>query len=269
MQCENGPAATRTILGWVISGPVTSQAEGQDSTNLITHVLRVRQTSGRRDDGKQLERRLRCFWDLDSLGILDKEEDVYDQFHQMVEFSDGRYSVCLPWKDPLMSLPTKYELCLKRLRSLVKRLRENPILFGQYNQVIRDQVDQGIVEVVPQPEELDGDQVHYLPHHAEIKHSSTTTKVRVVYDASAKIATGSSLNDALLIGPKFNQRILDILLRFRLFPTALVANLEKAFLMVGVNRQDQDVLRFFYGYKTGPRNHLKFKFSDSLEWYLV
>lgn len=157
----------------------------------------------------------------------------------MIDFRDGRYAVSLPWKDPLTSLQNNHELSLKRLCSQVQRLRQDQVLFGQYNQVIRDQ---GIVEVIPRPDKAEGDRVHYLPHHTVIKRDSTTTKVRVVYDASAKEGTGSSINDSLLVGPKFNQHILDILSRFRLFKTALVADIEKVFLMLGIDEKDQDVL---------------------------
>lgn len=79
-----------------------------------------------------------------------------------------------------------------------------------------------------------------------MKHSKDTTKVRVVYDASARSGTGISLNDALLVGPKFHQRIIDILLRFRCYQTALVADIEKAFLMTGIDEGDKDVLRFLW-----------------------
>lgn len=161
----------------------------------------------------------------------------------MVKFEDGRYIVSLPWKEPLINLPSNYELSLKRLYSLVRRLRQNDSLFEQYNQVICEQMEKGIVVEVPHPEECEGNRVHY---HAVVKHTSTTTKVRIVYDASAKSGNSMSLNDSLLVGPKFNQRILDILLRFRVFKTALVADIEKAFLMVGVDRRDQDVLRFLW-----------------------
>lgn len=67
-----------------------------------------------------------------------------------------------------------------------------------------------------------------------------------MYDASAKTGSGPSLNESLLVGPKFNQLILDVLLRFRTFRIPLVADIEKAFLMIAVNPKDQDVLRFLW-----------------------
>ena len=53
--------------------------------------------------------------------------------------------------------------------------------------------------------------------------------MRVVYDASAKVEGKVSLNDSLLTGPKFDQKILDILLRFRSYRIALMADIEKPF----------------------------------------
>ena len=76
-------------------------------------------------------------------------------------------------------------------------------------------------------------------------HDKETMKVRVVYDASAR-SEGPSLNDCLHAGPKFDQKILDILLRFRVHHVMITADIEKAFLMVSVARKDCDVLRFLW-----------------------
>lgn len=54
----------------------------------------------------------------------------------------------------------------------------------------------------------------YKPHHCVIKQDSTTTKLRVVFDASSKTTSGVSLNDALMIGPVLQQESTSILLRF-------------------------------------------------------
>ena len=55
------------------------------------------------------------------------------------------------------------------------------------------------------------------------------TKLRILYDASARGTNSLSLNDCLFFGPKFDQQILDILLRFRTYKIALIADIEKAF----------------------------------------
>lgn len=77
-----------------------------------------------------------------------------------------------------------------------------------------------------------------------IRRDKDNTKIRVVYNASAK-SEGPSLNQCLYTGPKFQQRILDYL-RFCVYPVAVVADIEKAFLMVQVVEEDRDVLRFLW-----------------------
>ena len=102
-----------------------------------------------------------------------------------------------------------------------------------------------MIEAAP-PKEEPSQTTHYLPHHAVVRRDKSTTKVRVVYDASARSANGPSLNDCLLKGPKFNQLIFDLLIQFRSYKIALTADLEKAFLMVSVDEADRDVLRFVW-----------------------
>ena len=69
----------------------------------------------------------------------------------------------------------------------------------------------------------------------------TDNKAQNRFDASAK-TSGPSLNECLYKGPSFKQRIADILLRFWLFPISLVTDIEKAFLMISVAKEDKDVL---------------------------
>ena len=116
----------------------------------------------------------------------------------------------------------------------------DPAILHEYDSTIKSQLEHGIVE----PSE-DLGQVHYHPHHAVVRRDKETTKVRVVYDASAH-SDGPSLNDCLHAGPKLNQKILDILLRFRVHRVAVIADIEKAFLMVSMAGKDRDVLRFLW-----------------------
>ena len=105
-----------------------------------------------------------------------------------------------------------YELALRRLNGLLKCLRQNPEILSQYDSVIKEQLHKGIIESVSNSA-LITHPVHYLPHRAIIREDKKTTKLRIVYDASAK-TTGPSLNDCLYTGPKFGQNIMDIIIRF-------------------------------------------------------
>ena len=88
-------------------------------------------------------------------------------------------------------------------------------------------------------------QIHYLPHHCVVREDKSTTKLRIVYNASAR-ENGPALNDCLHTGPPLTPDILDILIRFRVQPIALVADIEKTFLMIAVKKEDRDVLRFLW-----------------------
>lgn len=86
----------------------------------------------------------------------------------------------------------------------------------------------------------------YLPHHAVVKDSSSTTKVRVVFDASCKSSDGTSLNDHLMTGPKLQTDIRDILFSWRQFPIPLIADIEKMYRMFGVNQIHHDYQRIVW-----------------------
>ena len=169
---------------------------------------------------------------------------MYDAFSQHIKFKDGRYEVSLPWKQPRPDLPNNYHTSVRRLSGLLKRLGHDTEMFQEYDKVIREQIQQDIVEVVPSGD-LDVDGVYYLPHHAVIRGDKSTTCLRIVFDASVK-ADGNSLNDCLHAGSKFDQKIFAILLRFRVHRVAITSDIEKAFLVISVVEEDQDYLRFLW-----------------------
>ena len=209
----------------------------------VTHVLCSESHSSPEPDA--LQEQLQAFWELESLGIQQEEKTIFDEFMGTVKFENRRYTVSLPWKEFRDPLPDNYSLSLSRLQGLLRRLKQDPPILKKYHRIIQEQLETGIVEEVSE-EEPTVKAVHYLPHHAVVRRDKSTTKVRIVYDASAKVAGSPSLNDCLLKGPKFNQLIFDILVRFRAYKFALTADLEKAFLMVSVEEADRNVLRFIW-----------------------
>ena len=74
---------------------------------------------------KDLDKRLRSFWDIESLGITDTKDTVLEQFSSIVTLRDGCYEVSLPWKDPCSSITDNLQLSQGRLCILLKRLRQN------------------------------------------------------------------------------------------------------------------------------------------------
>ncbi|CAB4019970.1 PREDICTED: uncharacterized protein LOC107346460 [Paramuricea clavata] len=242
---ESGPTAMNTKLGWVLSGPIErSTVSHQPVTNLAcTHVLKC--AANPLKDGVGLENEIKKFWELEVLGIQPEEATVYEDFTNTISRKDGRYEVQLPWKHSHPVLPDNYKASLQRFHSLYNRLKQTPRILEEYGNVIKDQLQKGIVERVNESEACEIGKVHYLPHHAVIRRDKETTRLRVVYDASSK-SNGISLNSCLYTGPSLSQNILDILIRFRSFKVAMISDIEKAFLMVSIAEVDRNVLRFLW-----------------------
>ena len=231
------PVAVETELGWVLSGPLRMQEAGCASVSQVNFVAQ-------RSDIESLERNVQKLWSFEALGINERDK-VHEEFLDSIKFTGNRYSVKLPWKEGHERLPDNYANSLGRMKSQLKRLKREPELLKEYDAIIKEQVELGIVEPVAELEKAN--KVHYLSHQAVIRKDAVTTKVRIVYDASSKESKmGTSLNDCLHVGPSLNPLLYSILLRFRENRIALVGDIEKAFLNVEVDEADRDCLRFLW-----------------------
>ncbi|XP_030763227.1 uncharacterized protein LOC115887855 [Sitophilus oryzae] len=94
-----------------------------------------------------------------------------------------------------------------------------------------------------------------MPHHCVVKNSSTTTKLRVVFDVSAKTSSEVSLNDVLKIGPTIQDDLLSIILRFRTHNYVITSDIEKMYRMVNVTESDKDLQRIVW--RSSPDEELK------------
>ena len=151
---------------------------------------------------------------------------MHETLFDNIRFNGTRYSVQLSWKESHGELPTTSQA---RLKSLLRKLRKEPEILREYNSVIKDQLQAGIMERVYELEQAEN--VHYLPHQAVIRKEAETTNLRVVFDASSKEGKkGTSLNDCSPLTPL----LYDILVRFRENRIGLVADIEKAFLNLQV-----------------------------------
>ena len=110
---------------------------------------------------------------------------------------DSRYYVAWPSKGENCKLPKNYELNVEGPKSLQKQIKDDSELLQKYDEVIKDQLEKNtIVFVDEQNEQSD------KPHHAIIKPENNTTKLLLVYDASAKTKKSNpSLNECLHRGP--------------------------------------------------------------------
>ena len=172
---------------------------------------------------------------------------VVDKFNQSISYNSdsGRYKVPLMWRDDHSVLQDNYDKVSSQFHSLEKRLDKNPTLKTRYNAALTEMEEMGFVVEVKERSDS-RDKVHYLPHHPHVRETSSTTKIRPVFNASCKGPNGVSLNDCLESGPNLNPNIVDVLLRFRRWKYAVTADVSKAFLQIELADSDQDVHRFLW-----------------------
>ncbi len=142
-------------------------------------------------------------------------------FNETHVHSDSRYKVTLPRMSNAPLLGNSRVHAIQRFYSNERSISRR----GQweaFQSVIQEYLDMGHAEPVPTTSPpLPAGSTYYLPMHSVVKETSSTTKLRVVFDASAKTTSGASLNDCLMVGPTLFPNITDILLRFRIYSIAL------------------------------------------------
>ncbi len=150
---------------------------------------------------------------------------------------DGRYQVRLPRKN------TNYELG-NSLRQATQRYQSNKCSLSKWSEfaeAVREYVNLGNAELVPELDLLKPDCItFYLPMHGVSKSSSTTTKLRVVFDASARTTSGHSLNDLLLTSPSTYPLLVNILLHFHLAKIGVSADISKMFREISLHPDERD-----------------------------
>ena len=224
------PIAELTKLGWVIMSP------GHEAD--LSNMFFAKSSSA------DLER----LCSLDILGLKGEEytEPVHTEFRDQLERSgEGWYQTGLIWKPNIPDLPDNEKGSRARLHKLIQRLERQPDLYDKYEEILTDQINQGIIEKVA--ESHHSPREFYLPHRAVVRDSAESTKVRIVFDASARANdTSPSLNDCLETGPPLQNQIWEVLTRNRMQPITLTGDLKQAFLQIRIREQDRDVLRFHW-----------------------
>ncbi|XP_012285782.1 uncharacterized protein LOC105702648 [Orussus abietinus] len=83
--------------------------------------------------------------------------------------------------------------------------------------------------------------IHFLPHHAVMKESSSTTKLRVVFDGSCKTTSNHSLNDILMTDSTIQQDLFSIILRFKQHPYVITADVAKMYRQINVSDKHRNL----------------------------
>ncbi|XP_011859054.1 PREDICTED: uncharacterized protein LOC105556570 [Vollenhovia emeryi] len=234
---QTHPTLQKTRLGWILAGRL-GNPPGPPETIRSFHATVT---------NAQLHEQLSGFW---------RQEDVANQpinysidekhfLESVTQATSGRYVVKLPVKEQTIAKLGESEgTARKRLQSLEKRFKREPSLKPRYEKFIDEYAALGHMKLVsPQPDERGS---VYLPHHCVFKTTSTSSKLRVVFDASCKTTTGVSLNDALMVGPVVQQDLMSILMRFRTFRYVFSADIIKMYRQIWVDPSQTSLQRILW-----------------------
>lgn len=241
----DSPIAQKTKLGWVLSGqtaagtPVSSQI----SVNVINTIQRV-----------SLDEQLRRFWEIEEMHperTLTSDEEYCEEHYRKTHKRDptGRFIVRLPFVQTFpheTALGQSRSMAVKRLNQLEHRFKRIPDSKSEYADCINGYIKLAHVEKISNVDQSATGSHCYLGHHAVIKETSTSTRVRVVFDASQKTASGHSLNDCLYIGPRLQDELFTIALRWRKHRIAMTADVEKMYRQILVADEDTDYQRIVW-----------------------
>lgn len=236
------PTAQNTALGWILSGPIVTPANSAQSsqTQSMSAIISMH---------LDIEKDLRRFWEIEEVcdaSLLNDQEKLCETHFTDTHVRDntGRYVVRLPFiTEPESQLGNSRVAAERRLRHIERRLSEQPTLRAQYQDFMNEYALLGHMKVANRPATKAS---YFLPHHFVVKESSSTTRLRVVFDASCKTTSGRSLNDLQLIGPRLQEDMATIVMRFRKHAVALTADITKMYRQVAVNEADWDYQRILW-----------------------
>lgn len=216
--------------------------------NYLHHIV-ITSMHSQIDDNELLKR----FWEIESDSfkskIITEEEQRCEEFYSQTTQRDstGRYIVRLPFREdnPQCIYGNSKNIALQRLYLLQNRFKKNPYIKARYSEVKREYIELGHMERIT-GSDLNTVKSVYLPRHAVLRDDKTTTKVRVVFDASCKGTNGVSLNDTLMVGPTLQQDLRHIIIRWCMHPICLSADIIKMYRQVVVADHDADFQRLVW-----------------------
>lgn len=242
--------AQETIFGWIITGSV------QPNQQISTFASFVSEDT--------LEKQLKRFWEVEDIpqNPIKSPSDTFCEnlySETTTRDSDGRYIVSLPFKksfyDKSMQLgqsrPSAYSQFLRNETRLLKNIDQKL----KYDSVIREYIDMGHMEPISSPPPENFPNHFYLPHHAIIKPERTTTKIRVVFNASCPTSSGNSLNDILYTGPTLQSDLTILLLKWRFYQYVFNADIEKMYRQIKVNQNDTPYQRILF--RSSPSDNVQ------------
>ena len=245
----NTPTAHLTVFGWGLTGPyipdkITAPqyqmtATATDYINEETANLPAEEILARLLVMEEPEEKERIF--------TQEEKMVEDHFDKTYSYdkTQRRYTVRLPMKGSTQQLGDSRSQAIHRAKANDKSLKRKGY-HNKYQEVMQKYVDEKHAILLTPEEVKNSTTAYYMPVHAVFKESSSTTKVRAVFDASAETSNHTSLNKLMAAGPTLQPPLDHTLLRFRMYPVALSGDISQMYREVLLHPDDQRFHRFIW-----------------------
>lgn len=228
---EGMPYIVNTAYGWIVGG------------NMETNTNVQRQRCYFTVKENPLDLLVERFWEVEDCKMakseLTEEERLCEEHFRntVTQEPTGRIQVRLPFKESPSALGESYSNALRRFKSLERKLDRDDQLRNSYVKFMDEYIALGHMSVVHSVNLTNPH--YYIPHHCVLRPESLTTKLRVVFDASAKTQSGKSLNDLLRVGPTIQQDLITTFLSFRLHRYALTGDIAKMYRQFTVEDEDK------------------------------
>jgi Pao retrotransposon peptidase/Putative peptidase (DUF1758) len=246
---DNGIDLYNTEFGWVVAGGIHLPS----SPSVQTFSVNVASVSNLHELRQSIEK----FYKFEDYKIkrrfLTQEEMICEQhFEQHVKRLDnGQFEVTVPLRASVKQLVNNYNSAYNQLLRSEKSLSKTPELKAQYDDFMREYRDLNHMSEAEASNDDPAAIVYYLPHHAVLKPDSSTTKVRVVFNASSQTASGVSFNDVQFTGPTVQTDTFLLHIDFRMHRYIGKADIAKAYRTVSVNPAQRDLQRILWRDESG------------------
>jgi hypothetical protein len=242
------PIAQNSVLGWVISGPV-SYSSGSSLSPAEPSLMRA--TTHHFLQYPSPETEIRRFWEIEEVPrnpVHNLQDDQCEEHFRLTHSRcpDGRYMVRLPFKEgPPINIGDSRQRAEKLLSSLYRTFKSCPTQEANYSEFLHEYEQLGHMRkasaLLRNPE-----QCVYIPHHPVIRETSVITQLRVVFNASSVTTNGSSLNDHLLVEPKLQTELPAVILQWRPHKYVYTADIAKMYRQIRVDPRDVDYQRILW-----------------------
>ncbi|XP_037818450.1 uncharacterized protein LOC119608194 [Lucilia sericata] len=229
--------AQQTVFGWIITGKI---ATGNCTPSVSAFFNEI-----------ALNNQIQKFWELEEVPkrtkLSDDDrhcEEVYNSTTYRTQ--SGRFVVKLPFRREYphtINIGSSRNIALSQFLRNESRLLKNPTQKTAYDRVISEYA---LLNQMTKVTSSSTNSVYYLPHHAVLKPDSTTTKLRVVFNASSPSSNGYSLNDILYPGPVLQSDLTILMLRWRLFRYVFNADIEKMYRQILVDSSQTPFQRIIF-----------------------